>query len=185
MGEIYRRAHGDGRAGAVDARGEVGAEAGGAELPAEGVEVAEVGRGVAEHGAEVDGRARRPAAPREGRGERRWGRGGVRLGVGVSVGGGGRGLPGRVRDGVGVVVGVVAEETHGIAQKQPPVDLEPRLGVQGRDRRQAPENSARVAGSASAAYRRRTAASIAARSITISASSTEERWGGGKRTRTQ
>jgi len=101
---------GDGLAGVVDPRGELGAEVGGAELPlpelpAERVEVAEVGGGVAEHGPEV-GRRARPAAPHGcgGGGRRR------RLRVGVR-GGGRRGglLPGRVVDGAGgAVLGVVA-----------------------------------------------------------------------------
>jgi hypothetical protein len=93
---------GDGLAGVVDPRGELGAEVGGAELPlpelpAERVEVAEVGGWVAEHGPEVRRRASR-AAPHGGGGRRR------RVGV---RGGGRRGLPGRVV-GAGAVLGVVA-----------------------------------------------------------------------------
>jgi len=95
---------GDGLAGVVDPRGELGAEEGGAELPlpelpAERVEVAEVGGCVAEHGPEVRRRASR-AAPHGGGGRRRR----------VGVRGGGRcGLPGRVVGaGAGAVLGVVA-----------------------------------------------------------------------------
>jgi hypothetical protein len=97
---------GDGLAGVVDPRGELGAEEGGAELPlpelpAERVEVAEVGGGVAEHGPQVRRRAG-PAAPHGGcgGGGRRWRR------VGVRGGGRLRGLPGRVvGHGAGAVLG--------------------------------------------------------------------------------
>ena len=98
---------GNGLAGVVHPSGQLGAEVGGAELPlpelpAHGVEVAEVGGGVAEHRAEVGGRLDAP----QGGGRRR--RGDwvvVRLGGCWRAGG----LLRRVgRGGVVVVVGVVA-----------------------------------------------------------------------------
>jgi hypothetical protein len=94
---------GDGLAGVVDPRGELGAEEGGAELPlpelpAERVEVAEVGGGVAEHGPQVRRRAG-PAAPHGGGGRRR-------RRVGVRGGGRRWRLPGRVvGHGAGAVLG--------------------------------------------------------------------------------